>query len=212
MNLSHIGRRNGAVLGGLLGCGMIIALALLVFSGSASSETGPAVSPNPTFSVLEPNTAAARTGLPDNVQAWLATQEASALPGLKGEELVGLGIAQTRGGEAVVMQMGENVCAYMVTQETNSCGSVELIKSGSLYLFTPGCPSFVMGILPDGYSEITAESADVEDPESQSIPVTSNVYTAELKSVNTVLTGTSSNGESFKTELPLGQVKANCQG
>jgi len=190
---------------------MIVALSLLLFSGSASSETAPAVSPNPTFSVLQPDTAAARTGLPDNVQAWLAAQEASALPGLKGEELIVIGVAQTHGGEAVVMQMGENVCAYMVDQETNSCGSVDLIKSGSLYLFTPGCPSFVMGILPDGYSEITAESTDGKGTETQGIPVTSNVYTAELKSVNTVLTGTSNAGESFRTELPLGQVKASCQ-
>jgi hypothetical protein len=199
----------------LVAAAALAAIAIVMLSaGSDSGGAETSANPSESFSVLESPSAEAKAALPDKAQEWLASMETNSLPGLKGEELIALGSASTQNGEVVVADLGQNVCAYSVELAVSTCGGVNLINEGKLLAVKPGCKSdIVIGVLPDGVTEVRVETEaeTAASGDTPVVPVTSNVYTAELEPVETVLTGTSDSGESFKVPIPLGKLPSNCQ-
>ena len=208
MNASSA-RHNKTVLIGLAAFGMLAIIVFLILSGSGSSGVSTAASPSQ-LSALKPASSETREALPEKAQLWLEGAESSSLPGLEDEELVSLGTASTSEGEVVLAGLGENVCAYSVEHGISNCGTINLINEGKLFVVVPNCPNtLIMGILPDGFSSVQAEVTD-KAAGTTDIPVSSNIYMSELANSETLLSGTSDSGHSFKVEVPVGKISASC--
>jgi hypothetical protein len=209
MNASNLHPGSKAMLIGLATCGLLAAIAFILLSGSDSSGASSSASADQ-LSVLEPAAPEAKEALPEKARLWLESVESSSLPGLKGEQLDSLGTASTSEGDVVVAGVGQNVCAYSVEHGVSNCGTLTLIEEGKLFVVVPNCPSpLIMGVLPDGFSSVHVGAGDKADGETD-IPVSSNIYISELANSETELSGISDSGQSFKVEVPFGQISAPC--
>jgi hypothetical protein len=214
--MSKVRLTNRKLFAGLGVCGLlgVLAIALLLGSGSSGASDVPTPASSSSFSVLKPVSSSARKSVADKAQAWLAEMEGPTLANPDGEPLSGLGSVSTQVGEVVVADFGQNVCAYMSTYGVSTCGSIKLSEEGNLLLIMPGCDQdVVVGVLPDGFDSVqAAAAAGASKDAAQSIPVTSNVYAAELEPGETVLTGKSDSGDSFTSTAPLGQIRDSPTG
>jgi hypothetical protein len=204
------GRTKRLALIGMGLCGVLAVLATLLVSGSSEATTSTA---SEQFSVLEPVSAQAREALPEKARIWLEDTEASSLLGLEHEELVSLGTTSTQAGEVVVAGLGQKVCAYAVDLGVNTCGSINLINEGKLFVVVPSCPTgLIIGVLPDGFRTIQSEGAGETAAGGVSeIPVSSNIYASEIALVETTLSGVAESGDSFTAEAPLGRLGEACE-
>ena len=193
-----------------LGACVVLAIAAVaLLAGSGSSDASAPASPAQDFSGLRAPSAAVREALPEGAQRWLGEVEGGGtLANPEGEPLGGLSVAKTAVGEVVVADFGQSVCEYVVSRDAGTCGSMGLVEAGELFLLTPGCDrAVVVGVLPDGIDSVRVEAADRRSSQAEVIPVSANVYAAELEATDAVLSGTLKSGVSFKTALPLGKMR-----
>lgn len=202
-NRLHLDRRKAVA---LVTLGALVAAAVALLLGSNSSGASSTTDPASALSVLKPATTSARDALPENAQNWLVELEGPTLANSAATSLSGLGTVQTAAGQVVVADYGTNVCIYITQQSFGTCGGINLVRGTGLYVVAPGgCgPSTVVGILPDGYKSVRATSGN--DTADQKVPVSSNIYVAEVGAGETVLTAATDSGESFRTVIPLGRT------
>jgi hypothetical protein len=216
MKSSYI-RDHYKVLAGLAACGAlcVLAVVLALSSGSGSGGTSASTSPSREFSALQPVSASAKEALPAQAADWLAEMEGPTLANPDSEKLVGLSSTDTKAGEIVVADFGQNVCIYLTDHAMSTCGTTTLIEAGKLLTVAPSCEGrvVVVGILPDEVKSVKIGPAEDDATEGiETVPVTSNIYAAEIEPVDTVVSGTTESGRSFETEVPLGQLRGSPVG
>jgi hypothetical protein len=203
-------QRKSVVVGLLALAALAVGVFFLLSSGSGSAGGAPesAVSGDD-LSILADGSSETREALPAEAQAWLTRLEATENPATeKGQEISAVGAATAPdGGEVVVAGMGGDVCAFFVDLGVSGCAPLHTVQSGEAFLVKPGCEGhLVMGVVPDGLSDLTAKS-----PEGTTdVPIASNVYVTELPPLSTSISGTTESGEDFSFSVPLDKSPRNC--
>jgi len=202
-----------AVAVGVIGLAGLVGVIVALAAGSDPSNAARTDAPSGTFSVLKPDSAEARSSLPDGGASWLARLDAGTLPGLGDDEVSGVGVAHNSAfGDVVVASIGGYVCAYSIDAEISTCGTIELLAANGLVAVKPGCEEhLVVGLMPNGVDRLAVnETGDDVSGEARNVAVTSNVYAARLKPVQTTLVGSDDSGDSYSVDLPLGETPRNC--
>lgn len=197
---------------GVVALAAVATAVLLSTSGSEPSDAASATGPDPSLSVLAPPAANAQESIPAAARPWLEQMEGSSLPEIEGEGLSGLGVATTKsGGEVVIAQLGQNVCAYSVEAAVSGCATIESIKAGQMVVVKPACGKpYVMGVVPDGFDRLSVLHPGSAQGAADELQVTANVFAAELAPEATVLTGTADSGETLAIQVPLDQTPTAC--
>lgn len=179
--------------------GVVCVSALLLAAGETEAiETS---SPVESLSVLSSVDSTAEV-VPEKAAPWLSSIQN---PMLGGGEVREVGVARLPGGdEVVVAAAGESICSLDVRTGGSNCGQADRVASGSIFTATPnGCEGYtVMGLMPDGVSNLTVDSEGRAD--GMSIPVVSNVYKADLPPVDATLAS-----DGVKVHVPLAWYAAD---
>lgn len=222
----------------LVALGLATALALASSGSSSAAPTGTSsadgantmsVRPdagqrNPDFEALQPATEEAIGDLPPQGAEWLTMvqrlpQPRASITEFAPEETATvseIGSGPTAGGgTAVLAEVGDLICAVQLEPEarvpgTSACGEAELAAAGRAFTATPaGCDAYrLWGIMPSGVEVLSISSAAGQ----MQVPVSSNVYEAELEPVATVVSGRFESGEAFDVHVPLNKYAAMDEG
>ena len=125
------------------------------------------------------------------------------------EDITGWGEGETgAGGELTIFEYEDVICMVESPRGPKLCGATSLAERGELFLASPvSCDEVrVTGLVPDGIDEVELEQ---EGRAAQRVPVVSNIYEAELPTVETTV---SAEGQSGVVRLPLGPYAGESPG
>lgn len=185
--------------------GCVLLCALLVSVLVSRSSATDAQDPIDSFSVLSSSNAKGLAAMPSHVQSRV--ENLSRSPQLA-QAPSKVGLAEFSNGQQVAVALiGELICAQGIESGLATCGFPSVAASGGTFSAAPvGCDGYeVVGLMPDGVDRLLVDRHGNGSVDNQ-IPVQSNVYSATLKPVSTVLMSVD---RKVRVELPLGWYAAD---
>lgn len=174
-------------------------------SGAPAIKIGEAGAGVSELAALKPTTQSEIAALPSGLQHVLALEAHT----YSGGEIGAIGSVTTGLDETVhLAELGEMVCVIRGQEDPGyayGCWSLSEATSGDAYMADPGIGEAgaaidVLGIAPDGVSSVAVEGVG-------KVPVSANLWTAEVQPSEVVITGIDGSGRSaYQFELPLREL------